>query len=221
MRSDYLEKRKPECLGRTNEKTPNFREWYWLFKCPYCSNTFRAIKWNVTSGATCSCGCYLARRQDHITTVNGHPKPKRIERTSLQNRNGEYYYIFRCPYCDRPFTTTLASVNNGGTRSCGCLMGQGMIGRRANNWINLADEIVKDLYVVRDMGTTGKKSLWLCLCLGCGNERTLTYGRIMNVGHCGCLRASRQSESLRLINLRRFLNFAASLQERLNGNPHA
>ena len=95
-----------------------------------------------------------------------------------KNKFGSYTWDCECE-CGNHKTVTVGELRNGSVKSCGCLKGTHLIGKKF------------DRLTVIDMVGVGKTNhrLWLCKC-DCGGERVvatnnLTQGRVRS---CGCLR---------------------------------
>lgn len=109
--------------------------------------------------------------------------------------------IFECPYCGKEFEATIAEVNRGNIRSCGCY-----------RVISKLKTHAKDLAGVHNQGMltaikrTNKKGpdnsyIWECLC-DCGNITYVSVSDFFDTQSCGCLlfHSGGEQSTKRLLN---------------------
>lgn len=98
------------------------------------------------------------------------------------------YWLCKCE-CGNTKIVRGADLRAGGTRSCGCLLGQHSIKNEIGNRYGKLTVIAKS--TLRDHGSV----CWICLC-DCGKE-TIVAGDALRLGDtksCGCLNTERSRE---------------------------
>lgn len=117
--------------------------------------------------------------------------------------------------CGKQTIVKTAKLNNGHTKSCGCLRGKNLIGNTRNykpkeDLTNKKFNLLIPLYYIKG----GK---WHCLC-DCGNECDVDT-RNLNSGHtqsCGCLQIKKAKENV--IDMLNFENDGLKVLERVGSN---
>lgn len=165
-----------ELLKRT---TKNYRnEWYGEFICPVCQQKFEAIISKIASGHTKSCGC-LTRPKDITNQRFGrlialYPNGK--------TSNGITLWHCQCD-CGTEKDIRITSLNNGETKSCGCLRSdfkaQDLTNKRFGHLVALK-RVAND--------TNYAYCMWECRC-DCGKtiilpSRSLVSGNTQTCGTC-------------------------------------
>lgn len=93
--------------------------WKGLFICPFCKKTFEALIANISTGNQKSCGC---QRSEHgIKNLTNQKFGKltvlRLAKEKTKNRAS---WFCRCD-CGRCIVVRSDRLQNGNTKSCGCL----------------------------------------------------------------------------------------------------
>ena len=108
-----------------------------------------------------------------------------------KDKNGYILAEFKCPFCNNLFTTRIADVSKGHTKSCGCLATQA---KRETGKKNVKDYtgqqigLLQVLYRSPKRNTYNNAVYWHCRC-ECGNEIDVPSSRMTTIQSCGCLRS--------------------------------
>jgi len=147
----------------------------WLCRCD-CGNNKTVHPLDLERGKVMSCGC---RRSPDLT---GHVFGRLTVVRRAGSRRGKSIWLCRCG-CGNEAIVSAVSLNRGVTRSCGCLVREGL---------NLAGHVFGRLTAIECVGNNGKagKHRWLCQC-ECGNEVLVPSDRLRSgeTRSCGCLKA--------------------------------
>lgn len=147
---------------------------YWLFDCD-CGKVHKALKANVVSGKTKSCGCVGEERQ----IVNKDITGQKFNRLTAIKRIDTRRWLFRCE-CGVEKILDCANVVTGSTKSCGCANYDNLAGQRFGRLVAIS--------IDKSSLGDGKGARWLCRC-DCGTEK-LILARCLKHGitrSCGCL----------------------------------
>lgn len=92
-------------------------------KCD-CGNDYIAVKSDIVTGHTQSCGCLHSKITSFVNTKDwtGHFALSGVKliRQHHMNNKGQWIWECECPICNNVFYELPAKVNNGHTTSCGC-----------------------------------------------------------------------------------------------------
>lgn len=118
---------------------------------------------------------------------------KRIDLTGLrfgrltvikksEPKNGKTTWSCKCD-CGKEVIVRTELLRKGKTRSCGCLNIENHSG------CDLTGHVFGRLTVIKQSGTNGKETIWLCQCQ-CGNQVRVIRSRLVTglVRSCGCQR---------------------------------
>ena len=175
-----------ECPPRQHLDKPGPRRW--LCQCK-CGNQKVIAMSELCSGKIKSCGCYRSSNKIDFTgkkfgrlSVLG-PAPDKSYPGGQKAR--QWHCICRC---GKHVTIQQGSLQQGLTKSCGCLAKERA--RKASTKLLEPNAKFGELTVIRRNGqTNGHKIKWLCRC-SCGKYTTV-IGKLLRNGHtksCGCSR---------------------------------
>lgn len=181
-----------ECCGKNEHG-----KYIWKCLCD-CGNITYVISSRLITGRTKSCGCLnrevtsLARKID----LTGKRFGRLVVICEDGRKNGRVLWKCKCD-CGNIVYVMTSDLINGKTKSCGCFKKDRLLERCVHD---LVGEIFGRLTVIRLAYSSGKGTIWECLCT-CGNTVFVKTADLIN-GHtqsCGCI----QSKSEELIS--RFL----------------
>lgn len=120
-----------------------------------------------------------------------------IEKTDKRNKNGTIIWKCLCD-CGNISHVSTDSLNNGHSKSCGCVREEKFNEYRDNNKNDLTGMRFGRLVVKKYVRTDKNgKAIWLCRC-DCGNEKEILGESLVNgnTKSCGCI----SSENIKMEN---------------------
>lgn len=158
-----------------------------------CGNTHKATTDSLTSGHTKSCGCLKSEAiskssQNRFKDLIGQKFGRLTVVRKTDGRNNKNI-IWEC-LCDCGNVCYISSqcLQNGDTKSCGCLKKEQCSRIGKTKKIDLTGQKFGRLTVIKESDRIKNRVVWLCRC-DCGNEKNvvaehLTSGKVKS---CGCL----------------------------------
>ena len=178
-------------LEKSKEKTKEKGKAYWNCKCS-CGNIFTAEGYNLRSGHTLSCGCLNKKKasihkENLVNKVFGRLIVLEEDESYKKENNLKTGIYWKCLCeCGNIITTSTCHLNNGNTKSCGCLQKEKA---SISSKKILTGKVFGKLTIIKEVGKNERGLyLWECKC-ECGNicikdSSSLITG---SVHSCGCI----------------------------------
>ena len=171
------------------------KNYYGLFKCPFCGKNFESQIGKISAGRIKSCGChqYIGKKSSSLIDLTG----KKFGRLKVISRNEDSFkdkqVRWNCE-CDCGNKTIVRGslLRKGATTSCGCFQKEKAQEIGKKNSKNLMGLRFGRLTVIEKTEKRRKDHsiYWKCLC-DCGQETYVTATNLLsgNVQSCGCLKS--------------------------------
>lgn len=162
---------------------------HWLCQCA-CGNEMSVSGSNLKMGNTSSCGCVRAERASGISAGVKFGRLTVLRRSGSKKFGNASMALWECKCdCGSEVTVLGMSLNNGDTKSCGCLLSES---GRANGKASLIDLSGKKFGFLSVLNRSKKTTkfnevMWDCVC-DCGLKvsvrgYSLRHGETIS---CGC-----------------------------------
>lgn len=170
----------------------------WKCQCD-CGNIVEVYGSNLTTGATQSCGCL---RSEVSATKNFKDLTgQKFGRLTVIERDYTYtnlpHWLCECE-CGNYISVRTADLNNGHTKSCGCLQKEICSTLFTKD---LVGQTFGLLTVISRNGTNAQgNAIWHCKC-HCGNECDVSGGHLQtgDVRSCGCIKSSYGEKAIEIL----------------------
>jgi len=174
----------------------------WECKCD-CGNMTQVLYSNLQGGNTKSCGCLQRELGKNIKDLTGKRFGRLVvTRLMDERRYGSTVWECKCD-CGNVTQVQVSHLQNGDTRSCGCLQREIMAQIGKGGLKDLTGQRFGKLEVIRltDMRKNGS-SVWECKC-DCGNMVLVQSGNLHNgtTKSCGCFSREQAAERGRNMDL--------------------
>lgn len=157
---------------------------YWKCQCD-CGNIKTVLGSSLKQGSTSSCGC-LSKEKIKNLTGQKFGMLTVLKMDLNYNKDKSRKRIFWICKCDCGNTTTVETSNlqNGHTKSCGCLHKKGTNKKDITN--QRFDHLIS-LYPTEKRNNHGSV-IWKCKC-DCGNEKEVAIEHLIrgDTSSCGCI----------------------------------
>jgi len=147
---------------------------------------------NLLSGKSKSCGCLSAERaKERIVDLTGQTFGRlKVIRRAPENQHGRVSWVCECRRCGNTCVVTGHELQQGKTRSCGCLK------KEPTTTVDLRNQSFGRLTARYPTDKRDYKGsvIWHCAC-ECGGEIEVSQDRLMskNTQSCGCLKKEAQA----------------------------
>jgi hypothetical protein len=174
----------------------------WLFQCS-CGNTVEAALANAKRGHKKSCGCL--RGESHLKDITGQRfgRLTAVKRLKRKDNCGKYLWECLCD-CGETITTTVAKLNFGHIKSCGCTRKEFY----EKSKLDIKGQKFDRLTAIEPTGENNYRGpIWLFQC-ACG-QKIMTNATLVKSGgirSCGCLK--KEMSRQRILDLQKYNIYA-------------
>ena len=165
--------------------------WKWLCVCR-CGTVRYVNEQNLLTGKSKSCGCLSAElSKERIVDLTGQTFGfLKVKERAEENQHGRVSWVCECLRCGNECVVTGHELQQGKTRSCGCLK------KEPTTTVDLRNQPFGRLTALHPTDKRDYKGsvIWHCAC-ECGGEIEVSQDRLMrkNTKSCGCLKKEAQA----------------------------